>query len=51
MDTGVSTIQGVAVLFGIGYALLVSSTFKRINNITKKLGYEDNANTNLVIRT
>ena len=49
MDTNVSIIQRVAALFGFGYALLLSSTFKRINNITTKLGYEDNANTNLVI--
>ena len=48
-DTNVSTIQMVAALFGFGYALLLSSSFKRIANITTKLGYEDNANTNLVI--
>ena len=49
MDTNVSTIQGGAALFGFGYALLLSSTFKRITNITTKLGYEDNAKTNITI--
>ena len=49
MDTNVSTIQGGAALFGFGYALLLSSSFKRITNITTKLGYEDNAKTNITI--
>ena len=49
MDTNVSTIQGGAALFGFGYALLLSSSFKRITNITSKLAYEDNANTNIAI--
>ena len=49
MHTNTTMIKGMAALFGFGYALLLSSTFKRISIITNKLGYKDDSNTNLVI--
>ena len=49
MDTNVSLIQAVAALFGFGYALHLTSNFTRMNIISKRLGYNDNSNTNLAI--
>ena len=49
MDTTVSLIQAVAALFGFGYALHLTSNFTRMNIISKRLGYNDNSNTNLAI--
>ena len=51
MDTNVTVIQAAAALFGFGYALLLSSAFTRIKNITMQLGYEENTDTIFAIQS
>ena len=49
VETQLSLIQGMVAVVGLGYGMIVTSSFCRAQATALQLGYDDNINTYLVI--